>query len=251
MRNWFIIILLFFSAELLSQDSTTVPKNDEVAYDRNSAVTPIPFDQESIADFKDDSDFDYTEIKEEDNFWEDFKRWFGELWERFWSALLGDYKANNFWSLVISAIPYIIIAGIIVFVVWLFIKLNPGARLLQSKKTGEIFFTEEEEIVKSRDIYKYIQQALEHKDYRLAIRYYYLLILRKLTDAELIHYEFDKTNTDYIREIEPVEINSRFKTVTTLYDYIWYGSFDVTRQQYGKAQETFSELEQQISANLE
>ncbi|HBY68162.1 MAG TPA: DUF4129 domain-containing protein, partial [Flavobacteriaceae bacterium] len=85
-----------------------------------------------------------------------------------------------------------------------------------------------EEIIRSKNIRELIEKALQNKEYRLAVRYYYLLILKKLTDAELIDYEFDKTNTDYIAEITSDTVILPFKKATNLYDYIWYGNFTVT-----------------------
>ena len=128
----------------------------------------------------------------------------------------------------------------------MFFKLNPGARLLKSKEEPANFFTEEEEIIKTKDIKKLIDKALRNQNYRLAVRYYYLLILKRLTEAELIDYEFDKTNSDYISEITSETINTGFKKATNLYDYIWYGNFTVTETDFNKAQQTFKHLETTI-----
>ncbi|MEL6811197.1 MAG: DUF4129 domain-containing protein [Bacteroidota bacterium] len=238
--------LLIFPLEMVSQDSPP-----EVRYDQSSEVQPISFDEESINSLKKNDDYDYTELEDTESTWDRFKAWLGRIWSKFWTWLLGDYEASGFWSFIIKTIPYLIIAGIIVFIIWLFIRLNPGAKLLQSKEAPQAFFTEEEEIVRSKDIHKLIQEALENKDFRLAVRYYYLLILRKLTEGELIAYEFDKTNTDYISEIVSKELNRHFRKVTTLYDYIWYGNFEVTHEDYKKAQVTFNRLEQQIDTGFE
>ncbi|MBL4664025.1 MAG: DUF4129 domain-containing protein, partial [Flavobacteriaceae bacterium] len=153
---------------------------------------------------------------------------------------------SGFWTFFLQIFPYLIIIALIAFIIWLFYKLNPGARLLKSKETPSIFFTEEEEIIKTKNIKELVTQALEQQDYRLAVRYYYLLILKKLSEGEVIEYMFDKTNNDYIAEISSAEINIQFQKVTSLYDYIWYGNFEVTKSDYAVAQETFNHLEHQI-----
>ena len=249
---------MLISAEISSaQDSLYKVDVQELQYDTNSVRTPVTLDKETVENYKNDPDFNYEPPEESDNWWTDFKSWIsdvwngfwnwvGNLWNSFWQWLLGDTQNTPFWSIVIQVLPYLILAILIAFVVWLFFKLNPGARLLYSKEKPGVFFSEEEEIIKTRDIKKLIDRALRNKNYRLAVRYYYLFILKKLTDAALIEYEFDKTNSDYFAEITSEKLNTGFRKATNLYDYIWYGNFTVTESDFNKAQSTFQQLEQNI-----
>ncbi|WP_158548373.1 DUF4129 domain-containing protein [Marixanthomonas ophiurae] len=242
----FIFFFLFCFAEGIPQDSTTVEEHETVRYDTDSRISPLQVDEETIEKYKSDPAFDYSENNAEENWWQQFKNWLGNLWSSFWNWLLGDLQYNGFFAFLLKVLPYLIIGGIVAFIVWLFFKLNPGASFLKSKEKPDVFFSEEEEIIRSKNIRELIEKALQNKNYRLAVRYYYLLILKKLTDAELIDYEFDKTNTDYIAEITSDTVILPFKKTTNLYDYIWYGNFTVTETDYRKAQRTFQELEQQI-----
>ena len=248
---FFLIVFCFGIASANVQDTIAVAEKIELQYDKNSSVEKIRFDSEKIENFKNDKEFDYSEAENADNWWSRFKRWIGELLNSLFNWLFGDWQPNGFWSFIINILPYLIIGGIIAFIIWLFYKLNPGARLLRSQDKPDVFFTEEEEIIKTKDIKKLIKKALKNQDYRLAVRYYYLLILKKLRDAELIDYEFDKTNTDYFSEITSEEIRLQFKKATTLYDYIWYGSFAVTEDDFQKAEKTFTNLENQIPKAIE
>lgn len=242
-----ILFVFFFFSESNAQDTPVVASEQPVVvYDRNSKVSPLPLDKATIEDFKKDSDFDYFEEEASETIIEKLMRWLSEVWHSFWNWLLGDYEAIGFLSFIISALPYLIVAGIIFFVIWLFFKLNPGARIFKSKEKPEVFFTKEEEIIKSKNIQELIKKALERKDYRLAVRYYYLLVLKKLTNAEIIVYEFDKTNSEYVAEITSDSISSQFGKVTLLYDYIWYGSFSVTETDFTIAQRSFNTLVKQI-----
>lgn len=246
-----IFLLLFFTTEVFSQDSLVEDQEKIVKYDTDPNLSPVQFEESIIENYKNNEDFNYVELAEEENWWTRFKRWLGNIWNQFWRWVFGDYEAGGIIAFFIKSLPYLIIAGIIAFVIWLFLKLNPGAKIFQSKEGPDVFFTEEEEIIKKKNIKKLIQKALEKKDFRLAVRYYYLFILKKLSESHIIEYEFDKTNSDYISEINSDEINVDFKKVTNLYDYIWYGSFDVTEEDYYKAQNTFTHLEHQIPDALE
>ena len=246
----FILLLLFMSflgGYAAPQDTTVIAPQKIVQYDTNSNQEPLSFDNEKLKEYKSNDDFNYSEIEVEENWWNKFVRWLGNLWSRFWNWVFDGVAPGPFWAMVIRVLPYLIIASVIVFVIWVFYKLNPGASIFKSRQKPEVFFTEEEEIIKSKNIHNLIDRAIQNKDYRLAVRYYYLLILKKLTESEVIDYEFDKTNTDYIAEITSEKLNLQFSKVTNLYDYIWYGSFAVTEEDYDKAQRTFTSLEQSIA----
>lgn len=252
MRKFLCIFLLLCFAEVsFAQDTTSAKAEQVVQYDRFGDVTPVEFDEEKINNYKNDEEFDYIEIIQEDGGWQRFKRWLSLMWNRFWNWLLGDGEISSFWAVLIRLLPYLIVVGAIIFVGWLFYKLNPGSKLLRSKDTPEVFFTEEEEIIRTKDIRKLISKALENKDFRLAVRYYYLLILKRLTDAKFINYEFDKTNSDYMAETKGEAVYLDFAKATNLYDYIWYGNFEVTESDYQKAQHTFDHLEHQIPPAVE
>jgi len=252
MRSFVLLLLCTFCfADLIGQDQAADTPENVVQYDTQSEVSPVSFSEESIDQFKNDDSFDYTEQNDQNGSGSQFGRWLSRVWNSFWNWLLGDYGSSGFWSFIIQVLPYLIIAALIAFIIWLFYKLNPGARLLKGKDAPGIFFTEEEEIVKTKDIRKLIAQALERQDYRLAVRYYYLLILKKLSEAEVIEYMFDKTNNDYIAEIAAEKINLQFQKVTGLYDYIWYGNFEVTATDFSIAQETFNHLEHQIPNSVD
>lgn len=247
-----LTIFLYLSFGLASfegiagvQDSL-VTTEKVLKYDQSEDLEIPLFDEETLNNFKEDRSFNYSEKYEEENWWQKFKSWIWELWLKFWHWLVGDYQANGFVAFLVHTLPYLIIAGIVFFIGWLFYKLNPGVSLFGSKDKPELFFSEEEEIIRSKNISELMEKALTNKDYRLAIRYYYLLILQKLTEAEIISYESDKTNSEYISEINSESLKAGFTKATNLYDYVWYGNFEVTEADFSKAQPTFTSLKNQI-----
>ena len=241
----------------LSQDSILSSEEKIVKYDTNSQKTPLSLNKDKVEDYKNNPDFNYQPPEETDNWWKQFTSWIGDLitrffnwlgnvWRSFWEWVLPDSQGSTLWGFVIHVLPYIILAVLVGFIVWLFFKLNPGAKLMKSKAKPDVFFTEEEEIIKTRDIQKLIDKAVRKQNYRLAVRYYYLLILKRLTDAELIEYEFDKTNSDYFAEVTSEKLNPGFRKATNIYEYIWYGNFTVTEADFNKAQSIFTNLERSI-----
>ncbi|PQB04651.1 hypothetical protein BST85_06890 [Aureitalea marina] len=85
----------------------------------------------------------------------------------------------------------------------------------------------------------------------MALRYYYLQILRGLGKVGWIKYESDKTNRDYSKELRPRTIHSRFDQATYWYEYIWYGGFLIDEGQFRQAEILFQDLNHQIESGHE
>lgn len=244
-----VIFILFYFISGVSGFSFSLDEfqlQPEINYDQSSDVTPVTFDPSKIDTYQNDPHFNYTELDPQESEWFKFKSWLSNLWLKFWIWLFGDYKSNSFLVFLYNFLPYIILGCIILFVIWLFYKINPGSKLLLSKETPEVFYTDEEEIIKSKNIQNLMDQALTNKDYRLAVRYYFLLILKQLNEAQIIEYQFDKTNSDYFKEIKSNSMLNSFKKVSMLYEYTWYGNFLVTDQDYSKASNQLGDFHSKI-----
>ncbi|MGV6827876.1 MAG: DUF4129 domain-containing protein [Flavobacteriales bacterium] len=242
-----ILFFILFHILGVAQKDPNIKKDTIIKYDNQSTIELLKLNSEKLKQYKTNRDFDYSENNEEDHAWTKFTTWLGNLWDEFWDWVFGSSKNNTFVTIFLKLLPYLIIIGVIAFIIWLFYKLNPGATLFQSSEKGSVFFSEEEEIIKRKDIKKLINKAIKEKNYRLAIRYYYLLLLKNLSEANLIEYEFDKTNNDYIQEIKKETLSNHFIKATTLYDYIWYGNFPVSETEFNTAKHVFIHLEKQIT----
>ncbi|WP_290702030.1 hypothetical protein [Lacinutrix sp.] len=95
-----------------------------------------------------------------------------------------------------------------------------------AKKVAEKLVYEDEDIHET-DFDRYLKKAINDKNFRLATRYYYLALLKNLTDLKTIEYHKDKTNTEYLFEIENKNLRSQFSEVSYIYSYVWYGEFPI------------------------
>lgn len=98
------------------------------------------------------------------------------------------------------------------------------------------------ENIENADINSLIKNAENNNDYSLAIRYYYLLILKTLSLKNYIKFEDDKTNAEYLNEINDKPFSDKFEYTSYLYNYIWYGKFPLNSTQYNKAKGNFTTL---------
>ncbi len=228
------------------QDSTTVSEPQEIIYDLDATKEIKKFNSDKIQELSNNDDFNYTEYEEPDNIWTKFKKWLGQLWSRFTQWLFGVGEVTGFWAILLRLLPYLIIVGVLFLLGWLFMRVNPRDMLFEKQEAPQIILTEDEDIIQNKDIQQLIALALKEDNYRLAIRYYYLSVLKKLSDTELINWESQKTNTDYLKELKDDSLKSKFQNITRLYDFIWYGSFEVDEKSFHQVQQKFKSITNSI-----
>lgn len=239
----FFFFLLFPPSVLGQQDSV------QVRYD--SAPFPVvkKISDEDLEQYHNDPKFDYEIVKAEITWWDNFKAWLGNILLRFFEWVFGTERAVGFLAAFLRIVPYILLGILIYILIRFFLKVNANALTQTKANEALVSLSEEEHIIKNEDIQQLIRKALAVQDYRLAIRYYYLFILQKMSDKEVIEWEQQKTNDDYLKEIQQVEIKRPFRTITRLYDYIWYGGFVIDASKYQRAELAFLNLQKILEKN--
>ncbi|WP_156113384.1 hypothetical protein [Wocania ichthyoenteri] len=142
---------------------------------------------------------------------------------------------------------YLALAIAVIYLVY--ILLNEGGAGLFSTKQNRPLNNYEEitaENIENADINTLISNAEKDNDFRLAIRYYYLLVLKHLSLKNHIIFEDDKTNVEYLNEINNKPFSKKFAYASYLYNYIWYGEFPLNKEKYNKARHHFSTLLNQV-----
>ncbi len=199
-----------------------------------------------LESYKADDDFNYIEVEAEENILNKIYRWLQNILTKFWEAIFGTGTATGFLWFVFRILPYLLLGFLIFLLIRFFLKVNANNLRTKAKEKASILFTEEEQIIKNEDIPALIKEAINQKNYRLAIRYYYLLSLKHLTESDSIEWQPQKTNEDYIKEIETVNIKVDFKNITRIYDYVWYGEFNVDALKFEALKLPFEDLNKTI-----
>lgn len=241
------LFLLFFCGSLYAkmlpvpnfQENTDTQR--EVVYDTQS-LPDLVIDESLIESYQNDEEFDYAEAEEADNAWTRFKKWLNDLYNSFTRWLFGDNVATGFWGGFLQILPYILLGLFLGGLVWLFLRIDSNRLVFDPLKAPQTFMGDDEDIIQNQDIQSLIDAALINGNYRLAVRFYYLLCLQQLSGKELIDWQVQKTNHEYIFEIADPKIRQHFRRVTDLYDYIWYGSFTLDAPAFAKAQTAFNNL---------
>lgn len=121
-------------------------------------------------------------------------------------------------------------------------KFKPNATL---KVTNEKIIEEPDvKDIVNIDFSTQIEKCIQEKNYRLATRYYYLWIMKNLNEANLIAFNIDKTNQDYVQELRKKttfgkEKLTHFMQCTNYYEYLWFGNFAVSESNFAQIENTF------------
>lgn len=134
------------------------------------------------------------------------------------------------WGLVDLLLKIVFFGGMAVVVALLLVHLlgykpPPRNRKLKAlNEEGDIDVAQIEEAVQDTDIEPYIRHAIAQGQYALAVRLYYLLTLQTLTRAGQIQWKKDKTNHDYVREMQKSQQGEAFRRLTRSFESAWYGN---------------------------
>ncbi|GAA3613750.1 hypothetical protein Q4Q39_03325 [Flavivirga amylovorans] len=169
-------------------------------------------------------------------------------YEDYKSGKVRQREKNNTEDISINLGPlgwlfYLAIGIAVVYLVYILLN-EGGSGLFSSRKNKPLNNYNEitAENIEHADIHTLIKNAENDNNYRLAIRYYYLLVLKTLSLKNHIKFEDDKTNSEYLNEISEKPFNEKFAYILYLYNYIWYGKFTLNIEQYNKAKNNFLTL---------
>lgn len=147
-----------------------------------------------------------------------------------------------------------IIIGLLLAVLLFFVLRNLlGLNNPRNKKINEILSVEEltqlEENLHQANLDDFIRRAIEQGNYALAVRLYYLAILKELSLQARIEWKRDKTNRDYLREMRSSTVFNDFSDVTTIFERIWYGNIELSQPDFELIEPKFKTLIHRIQAS--
>lgn len=97
------------------------------------------------------------------------------------------------------------------------------------------------------DVGAYLSEALEQKDYALAIRYLHLVNIQLLGRKGIVQWNQSKTNSELMEEVDNLALKKEFLACAALFDYVWFGGFGVTAGAYAKYEEQFVQFQRRWS----
>ncbi len=247
-----LVFLLTFWFSLLADgsfaqkiDSSKKVQVKLVALKKDSSRVDIRrIDENAIAKYNKQKEFNYEETTPADTWWDKFWRAFWRFIQRLFST---DSESSRINPAFMSILKYFFIAlavAILVFVVFKITGLD--LKLLTGKsKAVEVPYEESLENIHEINFDEQLENALSNGNYRLAVRLLYLKTLKNLSDKQFIIWQPEKTNQIYVSEIHDEHLQQEFAKLTYQFEYIWYGEFFIDQNSYDPIRSSFQQFNQE------
>lgn len=207
--------------------------------DSTKVIVRKPSESQMSA-FKKLKDYQYgtEQVNYVDTWWRRFLR---ELFDWF-SERFSGVGNPDMWK----TFAYFFVAVVIVFVILKLMGVDFDG-LFKKKSKYNIPYQTIQENIHQIDFNDAIADAVLQKNYRLAVRLYYLKALKELNDAGLIHWQINKTNQSYVYELQSSKLKSSFNQVTRQFEYTWYGDFPIDEAHFFEIRDSFLTFSNQIN----
>ncbi|AQW90950.1 DUF4129 domain-containing protein [Elizabethkingia anophelis] len=213
-------------------------------YTTESVVYPGTFD----AKFKEKyqgSDFDYSVNKPKESLWQKFKKWLGELLNDWFQS--NSLRGANDLFYVLLRIIAIVLIGFVLYVIIRFV-LSRNGNWVFSKKSKKLNPEDRTitENIHELDLPSLIKNYEDKKEYRSAIRYQFLYLLKLMTDKNMLEWDPEKTNRDYTRMLSGNALQSDFQKLSFVFENVWYGERTIGENEYTIFRKQYQQTQQKI-----
>jgi hypothetical protein len=243
---FFILVLTNVSISLASAPTDTV--KSLVLKADSSAVKIRNFKKDVLNNYRKQPEFDYTnEAADGPSLWTRFWRWF---WHLFDFLNFKKHPDAHIIDIILTFLKYLfIILGIsaIIFFILKMAGINMFGLFRNKSKKADLPYSESLENIHEIDFDSEIEKAINQHNYRLAVRLLYLKSLKQLSDASLIDWQPDKTNSAYIDELNNPGQQGTFRTLTRQFEYVWYGEFPIDGNVFERINFMFQKFRSEIA----
>lgn len=204
----------------------------------SSAITVRSFDTLALQQLQQNPQLQYAYTKATLSLWDEFILWI-------------DYHLSHFFSDKEGIISYhtMMVMFAILVLTYVIVRLLRRGNLKlfyrqQNIEAKNLYIIEED--IHDMDFEALLAEAIAQKDYRVAIRLYFLYGLKLLTDGQHIHWEPGKTNQDYVNELQTAALQQDFNRLNYYFEYAWYGNFQITTDLFQQVDQLFNHWRKQI-----
>jgi lipopolysaccharide export system permease protein len=149
--------------------------------------------------------------------------------------------------ILISILKWVFIIGaalLLAYLIYRFVGegnifLGSGRRIASVE---DIDLEDIEENLEQAELNPLIKKAIEARNFPLATRLYYLAILKELTLKGAIAWKRDKTNRTYVSEMRSHNLFESFRSVTGIFERVWYGDTALDAIGFEQIQPSFQHL---------
>ncbi|CAD7803091.1 hypothetical protein CHRY9390_01023 [Chryseobacterium aquaeductus] len=202
-----------------------------------NTVYPKSFKENIKSRYKGE-EFDYSASKPKESFWDKLMRKLFKLIQRIFGETSVESSAQI--TTVVIRLFAILLVGFLLYFIVKFI-IGKNGNFIFGKRNKKVVINDEElhENIHEINFPESIASFERSKDYRSAVRYQFLFVLKKLSDKKLILWNPEKTNKDYVAELKVPNLKNEFSNLSYIFDYVWYGEFSIDEESYVKFKEQY------------
>ncbi len=157
-----------------------------------------------------------------------------------------DFSGIDFsgWAAILKILLWVLLIGILVTVLVYLLNndlFGPNNRKLSNTTTIDL--DNIEQYLQESDLEKYLRQALAQKEYKQAIRLYYLMLIKALSAKQHIEWRKEKTNRQYLYELSPQPtLQTSFRESTRIFERVWYGENAFEKTDFEQVEAVFKDF---------
>jgi hypothetical protein len=236
----FIPLFILYAIAICAPSGELFANKLSKVYEDDSEIVEKHFSEEELRQHINDRDFQYnvSEVKDP-NWWERLKNYF--------IYLLRSLLNSNSFGPALTIFMYITCAAMIIYVIMKLMNIEI-MKIFGKKEnvSGSFSYQLHDENIHEINFEEELRKAVKDENYRLAVRLYYLLALKTLSEQGCINWKPGKTNSEYLVELHNDQVKSLFVELNKYFEYAWYGNFEIKQQSYSKVKKTFQSMKEEI-----
>lgn len=194
---------------------------------------------------------------------EKIKQFFSHIYraiQRIWHWIMQHTQMHyhSHISFISRTVVYVLVGLLVLLGAWLLWRLARHVRWAgrQRKKNAPSSMDLEEEnapllLPEAELLIKQGQQMAKEGNFRAALRFLFLAVLKRLDEAQVIAYERNRTNAEYLRMLRARQLPSLYEMMASLvrdFDLFWYGQRPATEEVYHRSLQSYYSLLNQLAA---
>jgi hypothetical protein len=188
--------------------------------------------------YRSDDEFNYRQINETYNFWQQLKKRIIELLKKLF-GYAPDAPNPEIISLIVKILSALVVIAVLIIIIRIYIRNRNRSIFGKKDENLTIDINDSEQLIQLANFSTLIAEHEKKQDHRICVRLYFLWVLKSLKEQNAIVWLPDKTNSTYANELRDKDMQETFNYLAYVYEYVWYGEFALSDTDYLKAKETF------------
>lgn len=147
---------------------------------------------------------------------------------------------SPFWGLLLQVVAILLAVAAIGYGIYRMLQEPRNKRI--ARDGVEITEDNLDAYLHETELDRFLREALARRDYTQAIRIYFLCVIKELSSTGAIHWAPDKTNRDYLREMQRHPKADAFRQLTRTYERIWFGNAPLTPEGFARLEPGFKAM---------